>query len=364
MSENSEAFLKLDAVSASFSQQSILHGISFTLRQRDIGCLLGPSGCGKTTLLRCLAGFQTLTQGTIHLDGTLLSSANFHEAIEKRQVGMVFQERSLFPHLNVEQNIAFGLRKISKKSLHHQIDKLLSLLGLEHCKKSYPHELSGGEQQRIELARALAPQPRLLLLDEPFSGLDQGLRMQLADAIKRLIKEQKITALFVTHDQSEALTLADYVGVMSQGRLLQWDTAYNLYHQPDSRDVATFVGMGSLLAGQLIAGNKVRTVLGDFPMEKLGEDTKNDRFSVLVRPDDIVHDDNSSWQATVVTKQFRGAEFLYQLVLKNGETIHCLAPSHHNHHIGEAIGIRLDMQHTVAFPETAAARDPADKSTQ
>ncbi len=352
MTDSRETFLRLDAVSTAFSNKTVLHGVTFSLHRQGVGCLLGPSGCGKTTLLRCLAGFQALKEGTIHLAGTLLSSVNFHVPIEKRQVGMVFQERSLFPHLNIEQNIAFGLRKIGRKPLRHRVDQLLSLVGLEHCKKSYPHELSGGEQQRIELARALAPQPRLLLLDEPFSGLDPGLRLQLADEVKKLIKKQKTTALFVTHDQNEALALADYVGVMSQGRLLQWETAYNLYHRPNSRDVATFVGMGSLLAGQLIAEHKVRTVLGDFPLEKSRKIDKNERLSVLVRPDDIVHDDDSSWQATVVTKQFRGAEFLYQLALKNGETVHCLAPSHHDHRIGEAIGIRVDMQHTVAFSET------------
>src|SRR5690554_2898906 len=224
----------------SFGAQHIVRGVSVTLEQGEIGCLLGPSGCGKTTLLRAIAGFQNLQSGSIQIDSDNVSTNNFTLPAEKRGVGMVFQDFALFPHLNVADNISFGMRKASTAERRQRVDELLDRVGLPGYHKRFPHELSGGQQQRIALARALAPKPGLLLLDEPFSSLDAELRERLAVEVRELLKKEGITALLVTHDQQEAFAMADKAGVMYQGELLQWDTPYQLYHQPRHQLVADF----------------------------------------------------------------------------------------------------------------------------
>ena len=327
--------------------EAIIDSISFSLERGSIGCLLGPSGCGKTTLLHCIAGFHHVNGGTIKLQNHIVSAPNTHAPPEQRRVGMMFQNYALFPHLSVEKNISFGIRKIQKEQREHIIDELLKLVSLSEHRRKYPHELSGGEQQRVALARALAPAPQLLLLDEPFSGLDTELRLQLAEKTCQAVTEHGITTLIVTHNQEEAFAMADMLGVMDNGRLLQWDKAYDVYHKPASRDIATFIGMGSMLRGRIVNGNRVATALGDFPTDNGRRD--GEEVVVLIRPDDVIHDDDSTMQAVIQKKQFRGAEFLYQLQLNNNETVYCFAPSHHNHRVGEAIGITVDVEHVIIY---------------
>lgn len=352
----SSSLLRLECIRHSYGEQTVVNDLSLTLRKGMIGCLLGPSGCGKTTVLRCIAGFESVSSGKILLNDIKVSSVDFFLPPEQRRIGMVFQDYALFPHLDVAANTGFGLHQLPRAESKLRVDELLETVGLSDVAKKYPHELSGGQQQRVALARALAPRPDLLLLDEPFSNLDVSLRERLSLEVREILKTQGITAMLVTHDQYEAFTLADEIGVMYQGEIQQWDTAYNLYHRPANRFVANFIGQGVFLPGKVIDSRHVEIELGilsgkipqDFNSEcaVCGKDCYVD---VLLRPDDIVHDDDSNLQAVVAKKAFRGAEILYTLRLESGSTILSLVPSHHNHAIGEPIGIRLEADHVVIY---------------
>ena len=342
--------LTLEKITVVHNKRSIVDDVSLTLNAGQIGCLLGPSGSGKTTLLRCIAGFQKLNAGTISVGNQIISSQDLHIPPEKRKVGMVFQDYALFPHLTVTKNIAFGIRHLLKAEREQCVQDMLSLVQLGAVHHRYPHELSGGQQQRVALARALATKPQLLLLDEPFSSIDAGFRLQLAQDVRALIVDLNITALLITHSQEEAFAMSDVLGIIDSGTLLQWSNTYDVYHKPASRKVADFIGMSSMLRGEIKDGDQVETILGHFSVGKhryrVGQHVK-----VLIRPDDIIHDDQSRQLAVIEEKQFRGPQFLYQLKLSNDETIYCFAPSHHDHSIGEAIGITIDVEHVIIFPE-------------
>ncbi len=341
--------LELREIEQSYGGQPVVRGVSFSLRQGQIGSLLGPSGCGKTTVLRGIAGFEAVAQGEILLDGQVASRAGFVLPPEKRLIGMVFQDNALFPHLNVTANLEFGLRGWDKTTRRQRTVHLLELVGLTDMAGRYPHELSGGQQQRVALARALAPCPALLLMDEPFSNLDVDLRERLGQEVRDILKKERITAILVTHDQREAFAIADEIGVMNEGRIQQWDSAYNLYHRPANRFVADFIGEGVLIPGKLIEENAVETELGTFQGKVPADCRTGCAVDVLLRPDDIQHDDASPHQAIVAAKAFRCADILYTLALPSGQKILSLVPSHHDHAIGEKIGIRLEVDHLVAF---------------
>ena len=343
--------LTLDRLSKSYQDKCVINALSLDLSQGEIGCLLGESGCGKTTALRCVAGFEAIQSGTIQIDGTLVSSPARRVPPESRRIGMVFQDYALFPHLSIGRNIAFGLDRLPAKERQQRVQEMLDLVGLAGESAKYPHELSGGQQQRVALARALAPNPGLLLMDEPFSNLDVSLRERLCIDVRNILKEIGISALLVTHNQHEAFAMADKIGVMRQGALEQWDTAYNLYHRPSSQYVADFVGEGVLLEGRVTAEKEVRTRLG----------TLKGRFSypcrngcpahVLIRPDDIIHDDHSHFKAMILRKRFRGSHILYTLQLENKEEVLALVSSHHNHSIGQEIGIRPEVDEIILFED-------------
>lgn len=342
--------LALHQVAIAYSADTVVKNINFALMPGQIGCLLGPSGCGKTTLLRAIAGFERLKTGSIKLEQTEVSSEHCHLNPEKRQVGMVFQDFALFPHLSVADNITFGLGRANKAEKARKVKQLLQLVGLPNLGHRFMHQLSGGQLQRVALARALAPEPKVLLLDEPFSSLDADLRESLARDIRAILKQLNITALLVTHDQHEAFAMADIIGVMSDGELQQWATPYELYHKPINRFVADFIGRGVLVPGTVLAAGQVETNLGIFAPRNSNVMALGTKVDVLIRPDDIVHDDHSAVTATVIEKTFRGSHILYQLKLQSGEQVQCLALSHHNHAIGENIGIRLELDHLVLFP--------------
>ena len=348
--------LELKNISHAYGSHAVVSDLSCALEEGSIGCLLGPSGCGKTTVLRAIAGFEHLSSGEIHLNGATVSSPGLHVPPEQRRIGMVFQDYALFPHLSVADNVAFGLHQAGEAERRRRVEELLVTVGLAGAGGKYPHELSGGQQQRVALARALAPKPQLLLLDEPFSNLDVDLRERLSLEVRDILKQSGITAVLVTHDQHEAFAVADEIGIMHEGRIQQWDTPYNLYHRPANRFVADFVGQGVFLQGNVLNAREVQielgTLAGSIPTDcsvgcaACGKDC---RVSVLLRPDDVVHDDTAATQAEVVAKAFRGAEFLYTLKLPSGVRVLSLVPSHHNHAIGEKIGIRLDVDHVVVF---------------
>lgn len=348
MSEQ-RSVLELKQITQAYGQQLVVKELSLILKRGEIGCLLGASGCGKTTVLRTIAGFEPLLEGEILVDGKCVSRPGYLLPPAKRQIGMVFQDYALFPHLSVFDNVAFGLRGLEKATQIKQVNEALELVGLHSEHARYPHEISGGQQQRVALARALAPKPRLLLMDEPFSNLDVTLRERLSMEVRDILKDYGTTALFVTHNQYEAFAVADRIGVMHHGEVLQWDTARNLYHQPASPQIADFVGEGALIKG-VVREDKVDTGLG--LLEGMMTSSMADGTSVqlLVRPEDIVHEDESAVKAEVLRRNFRGANILYTLLLGNGDNVQALVPSHCDHQPGEKIGIRPDVRHLVLFP--------------
>ena len=361
-----DAYFSVQDLIVGYDDTIIVNGLSFELQQGEIGCFLGYSGCGKTTALRALAGLEQSRGGTIVLNDQYLTDKTagnaFTVAPAKRGMGMVFQDYALFGHLSVAKNIAFGLNKWSAADKKARVAEMLSLVELtEHANKR-PNELSGGQQQRVALARALAPKPKLLLLDEPFSNLDVVLRESLAMNVRDILKRTNTTAILVTHDQNEAFALADKVGVMDKGKLVQWATPSELYHEPINPFVAEFVGEGAMIDG-IIKEGRVETALGDiYRRMEVHDESGQPQYckydypngtpiKVLVRPDDIIHDDDSTQTALVIGRVFRGANYLYRLQLDDGQTVLSLVASHHNHEIGSQIGILPILEHIVVFDE-------------
>ena len=329
--------------------------VTFGLPRGGIGVLIGPSGCGKTTLLRAIAGLEPATGGEIRMSGQVVGGAGQHVRAEDRRIGMVFQDYALFPHLDVGRNVGFGLDRLPRAERQARVSEVLALVGLPGTERRMPHELSGGQQQRVALARALAPRPDVLLLDEPFSNLDIDLRERLAHELRTILKAAGATALFVTHDQLEAFAIGDAIGVMHEGRLHQWDDAYSLYHRPATRFVADFIGHGVFTPATIReVDNKV---VVDTPLGSLEDVAEcplpcafhGGQCDVLLRADDILHDDDAPVKAQIVRKAFRGSEFLYTLQLAGGQTVLAHVPSHHDHKIGEWIGIRAQVDHVVTF---------------
>src|SRR5210317_320352 len=347
---NKNVVLELKQITQAYDQQLVVKDLSLTLQSGEIGCLLGASGCGKTTVLRTIAGFETLLDGEIFLNGECVSRSGYLLPPAKRKIGMVFQDYALFPHLTIFDNVAFGLKGMEKALLIRRVNEVLELVGLHSEHYKYPHEISGGQQQRVALARALAPKPQLLLMDEPFSNLDVTLRERLSMEVRDILKEYGTTALFVTHNQNEAFAVADRIGVMYNGEILQWDSAHNLYHQPVSPRIAEFVGEGSLIKGVVNADNRVETGLGLLDGIMGSPTPAETAVQLLVRPEDIVHNDDSPVKAEVLRRHFRGANILYTLLLGSGDKVQALVPSHCDHQPGEKIGIIPDVRHLVIFP--------------
>lgn len=342
--------LELNRVSQAYGKQLVVRNLSLTLNQGEIGCLLGESGCGKTTVLRTIAGFEPVLGGEISIAGKIVSRSDYSQPPAKRQIGMVFQDYALFPHLSIYENVAFGLQDLSKTEQLHRVTEALELVGLGAEQQKYPHEVSGGQQQRIALARALAPRPQLLLMDEPFSNLDVTLRERLSMEVRDILKHHGTTALFVTHNQNEAFALADRIGVMHNGEILQWASAFQLYHQPANPKIAEFVGEGTLISGLVKTQGRVATSLGMLRDEQATPLPSNSPVKLLVRPEDVIYDQASPLKAKVLRRHFRGANTLYYLLLDGGEQIQALLPSLYDHEPGAEIGIRADIRQLVFFP--------------
>ncbi len=355
--------LDLRQVECRYEEAPVLESLSFHIDEGDICCLLGPSGCGKTTALRAIAGFQRVSAGEILLDGAVLSSPTVQVPPEQRRVGMVFQDYALFPHLSVFDNIAFGLRKLPAARQRRIVGALLDLVRLESVEARYPHELSGGQQQRVALARAMATGPRLLLLDEPFSNLDVELRRKLNLEVRDILKQYGISAILVTHDQDEAFAFGDRIGLLHQGRLQQWDTAFNLYHEPSNRFVADFIGQGCFLPGTLSGPHTVLTELGEIHGQRTYTWPLETPVEVLLRPDDVTLDERGI-PAQVVKKVFSGSATLYTLRLPTGSLVEALLPSHHDYLVEDTVCIRAGVEHLIAFRRGEGTENRAyNKST-
>lgn len=349
----SDIVLELKDISQAYNQRLVVKNLSLRLSQGEIGCLLGESGCGKTTVLRTIAGFEPLLTGEVVLSGQTVSRPGRLLPPAKRAIGMVFQDYALFPHLSIFDNVAFGLRELSRAERVIRVNEMLELVGLAGTHDRFPHEISGGQQQRVALARALAPRPRLLLMDEPFSNLDVTLRERLSTEVRDILKTYGATALFVTHNQLEAFAVADKIGVMRDGSLLQWADGHSLYHKPADPAVARFVGEGVLLPGMVRSNRQVDTGLGLLEGAFSAPCGSGCAVDILVRPEDVVHDEASPVRAEVVRRHFRGANVLYTLRLGSGDLVQALVPSHCDHEPGELIGIRPDVRHLVLFPKPA-----------
>ena len=345
--------LRLKDVSVAINGRQIISSFSMSLEKGEIACLLGASGCGKTTLLRTIAGFEQPREGEIWLESKQVSDSRLNVPVEQRQVGMVFQDNALFPHLSVRDNIAFGLSHLARGEVNGRVSETAKMLEVDAILDEYPHRISGGQQQRVALARAIATRPNILLLDEPFASLDIELREQIAREMREVLKQNQITAILVSHNQLEAFAMADAIGVMREGQLMQWDDAFSLYHRPSCAYVADFIGDGVFLPGRTLNDKDVTTELGVIRGSQAHGFGNNEDIAVLIRPDDIIHEDDSEMQAKVLDKSFRGAEFLYSLALESGSRLLSLVPSHHNHGIGESIGIRLEIDHLVVFSRQA-----------
>ncbi|MCF8211450.1 MAG: ABC transporter ATP-binding protein [Rhodoferax sp.] len=343
-------------VSHAASAKPTVQAVSLGLRAGEIGVLTGPSGCGKTTLLRAIAGLETVCAGEIRLAGTVVSSQRVHVAAEQRRVGMVFQDYALFPHMSVRDNVAFGLRQIPKGQKDQRIAEVLGLVGMAAYATRFPHALSGGQQQRVALARALAPKPHLLLLDEPFSNLDVEMRERLALEVRSILKEAHTTALLVTHDQQEAFAMGDQVGVMSLGQLDQWADGYTIYHRPASRFVAGFIGHGMFASARYLERDGapwLATPLGAFgptAAPTASSASASGECDMLVRADDVTLDPNSPIRAQLEQINFRGSEFIYTLRLASGDRVMASVLKHQGHVVGDTVGIRAELDHVVTFP--------------
>lgn len=332
-----------------FGEVQALRQVSLQIAAGEIVVLLGPSGCGKTTLLRLLAGFERPDQGQISIGGQLVADPDVSLAPEKRNIGMVFQQHALFPHLSVEQNIAFGLRGSSQERLE-RVEELLQLIELVGYGKRMPHQLSGGQQQRVALARALAPRPSLLLLDEPFSSLDAELRVSMRDQLRDILKQVGTTALFVTHDREEAFSLGDRIAVMRAGVIEQFATPEALFLNPNNRFVAEFVGLASFLPARWEQG-VLRTSLG--VLQQAASSFSDAPIDVLVRPDDLQlsHERQGASNATVLQRRFQGGEFLYKVQLDSGQELSCIANHSQYFAEGARVWVSLQPDHSLAtFP--------------
>jgi iron(III) transport system ATP-binding protein len=343
-----DTILQLDGLTKHYPQTAVpaVDTVNLSLEKGQILSLLGPSGCGKTTLLRLIAGFERPNNGQITLEQRAIAGQGRWVPPEKRNLGMVFQEYALFPHLKVADNIAFGLKKRQLKAsdIQQRVAEALSLVELDGLGNRYPHQLSGGQRQRVALARAIAPRPVLMLLDEPLSNLDVRVRLYLRHEIRAILKKTDMTAVFVTHDCEEAMSISDVVGVMRQGRLEQLDTPEAIYREPASRFVAEFVTQANFLQARR-CGSQWETELGRFSVAATGE-VSGDVGDVMIREEDLRVQPDDSGAVQVRDRQFLGREHRYCLQMPSGHCVH--ARSH------DVLSLPVGARVTVEIPDDAA----------
>jgi iron(III) transport system ATP-binding protein len=340
-------------------QPAAVDGISLGVQRGEILALVGPSGSGKTTLLRLIAGFEQPDAGSITIAGDLVADARVCVPPEARGVGIVFQDYALFPHLTVEANVAFGLHALDAERRRTRVAELLALVGLPTLARRYPHELSGGQQQLVAVARALAPAPAVLLLDEPFSNLDADLRGHMREHVHRILKSTGTTAVFVTHGQDEAFAIADRVGVLHHGRLEQLDRPETIYHRPATPFVAEFVGAATFVSG-VVDATGIVTAVGTFPVEGAGP--IGTAVDVMIRPDDVSFVPSPDGDAVIVGRDFRGTETVYCLELPGGRRLHSSQPSWATDAVGDRVRIAVHLEHVVTFTKTIGGPEMAPRT--
>jgi iron(III) transport system ATP-binding protein len=342
-------------VSKRYKETAAVRGCNLQVASGEILALLGPSGSGKTTLLRLIAGFERPDEGQILINGrTVVDAAgSVWVAAEDRGVGMVFQDYALFPHLTVAQNVRFGLRISSKTEREGRVDELLRLTELTHCAGRYPHELSGGQQQRVALARALAPRPGVVLLDEPFNGLDPDLRPQMRREVARILRHLDTAAILVTHDQEEALGMADQVAVIRNGEIQQVGTPEDIYYSPSTVFVANFVGHADFIPG-LVSGSVIHTEIGIFPCPT---ELTSGPVTVMIRHESV-NSKAGGVLATVEEREFLGGEILYRLRLPSGATIHLEQRRPVHWPVGHQVPVEVHLPNVVVFPTSSSNERP------
>lgn len=346
--------LILQGVSYHYNGTKVIHDLDLTVGKDEIVCLLGASGCGKTTTLKAIAGLIEAKQGSIFIDGKLVSNEQSFISPEHRNIGMMFQDYALFPHLTVANNIAFGLSNMSKAQKQQRVDEMLKLVHLIGCADRFPHQLSGGQQQRVAIARALAYKPSLLLLDEPFSNIDTQVRFELIADIRRIIKATQVSAVFVTHSKEEAFAFSDTLAIMHRGKIEQQGTPEQLFAAPCSKEVAEFLGQGIYLSAEVLTATEYKTPFG--LVESYVESKHNVSAGLIyVRPHQIelVADNQSdkfSKRATIISRRFIGSAYVYSLVIDEQE-IEVAAQYGQSFENNDQVIIKI-KPHTVNFFES------------
>ena len=338
-------------ISKNYHANIAVNNLSISVSKGEIISILGGSGCGKTTLLRLIAGFEKLDSGEIELKNMCVSSTEKHTAPENRNIGMVFQEYSLFPHMNVAQNITFGLKGYNKSEKQTRLKEVLELIHLNGFESRYPSELSGGQQQRIALARTLAPKPKIILLDEPFSNLDALTRKEMVADMNKIILDSKTASILVTHDREEAFAIADTLAVMVDGKIVQIDKPVNIYNRPNSVAVAKLVANCSFLQGEVI-NNAVNTIIGTFPFLAV-EDTlpNHQKVQLLIHPEDFLMSYDPNGPFKVIGREYRGSHTINELQsVQFGFNLYCRESVQYPFELGTLVNlVKTDEKPFVAF---------------
>ncbi|MGC7890445.1 MULTISPECIES: ABC transporter ATP-binding protein [Vibrio] len=338
--------LSIHDLTCKYENQTVLQSLSLEVKQGEIVCLLGASGCGKTTLLKAIAGLLPLSSGVMSLNCVTIDDGQHWLPPEARNIGMIFQDYALFPHLTVAENIAFGLRQLSQTECKAKVGEMLALVHLAGLGDRYPHQLSGGQQQRVAIARSLAYKPDLLLLDEPFSNIDTQVRHELIGEIRNIFKKQGVTAIFVTHSREEAFAFADKMAVMNHGVIEQYGTASELYYQPSSKFVADFLGGGSYLSAKRISEWQFETDLGVVDAKAQQPIELEAKCELLLRPQHIQISAQQESKVRVLEQQFMGDHCRYVIDAYGSKL---LASSSQPLSVGQNVAVSIDTQGVLAF---------------